>query len=315
MTPHALGLVVNRTARRVKRRYLRRDPFWRGYVPDDLVRLTGCLAELDDVVAEFHDAGVGAVATLGGDGSAHRLVDAVLRRYPEGDAPMVLVLAGGTMNGVARALGTGGAPEAVLRAAVADIAGMRPRVHARNVLRVTDARGGRARHGFGFATGLAYRAYQSYYRRPEPGIVAAVRASLLPLTAALFGGSFYDGVHLEVSAEGAPWLPEPPHTVVASVLDSPLLWFRPFGSPLGDAAAFHLGATSMRPREVAPRLWSIFRGTCRHPRLRVGRIRDASVRGNTGCLIDGDLYPGGGMVDVRLSAGPRLRFLVPAGAP
>lgn len=144
-------------------------------------------------------------------------------------------------------------------------------------------------------------------------MVDAVRASLLPLKAALFGGPFYDGVRLDVRTEGAPWLPDPPHTLVASVLDNPLLWFEPFGSPLGDATAFHLGATSMRPREIAPRLWSLFRGRCRHPRLRIDRTRDATVRGDIGYLIDGDLYPGHGAVDVRLTVGPRLRFLVPEG--
>lgn len=306
-----IGLVVNPAARVAKRCIVRRAPFWRGDVPDDLVRLTGSLEELDEAIAAFRDAGVRTVAVLGGDGSVHHLVDAVLRCYEEADAPMVLALAGGTMNGLPRALGTGGAPESVLRGAVAALAGATPRVQVRHVLRVSDARDGRVRYGFSFATGLVYRIYQHYYGNPEPGMVDAVSASLLPLKAALFGGPFDDGVRLDVCAEGAPWLPEPPHTVVASVLDNPLLWFKPFGSPLGDAQAFHLCATSMRAREMAPRLWSIFRGRCRHPRLRIDRARDATVRGEIGYLIDGDLY-GGGAVDVRLTVGPRLRFLVPA---
>lgn len=307
-----LGLVVNPAARAVQRRHLGREPFWRGLVPDELVRLTGNLEELDGAIAAFRDAGVRAVAGLGGDGSTHHLVDAILRRYEEVDAPMVLALAGGTMNGLPRALGTGGAPEGVLRAAVAALAGSMPQVRMLHMLRVTDVRDGRTHYGFSFATGLVYRVYQQYYRNPEPGMVDAVAASLLPLKAALFGGSFYDGVRLDVRAEGAPWLPEPPHTLVASVVDQPLLWFRPFGSSLGNAAGFHLGATAMRPSEIAPRLWSIFRGRCRHPRLRIGNTRDVTVRGNVGYLIDGDLYPGDAAVDVRLTVGPRLRFLVPA---
>ena len=311
-----LGLVVNLSARAVQRRHLGREPFWRAHVPDGLVRLTRSLEDLDAAVAAFREEGVRLVAVLGGDGSLHHLVDAVIRLYEEADAPVVLALAGGTMNGLPRALGTGGAPEGVLRAAVAALADEAPPVHARHMLRVADARDGSTRHGFSFATGLVYRVYQRYYRAPEPGIADAVLASLLPLKAALVGGSFYEGVHLDVRSDGAPWLPEPPHTLVASVVDNPLLWFEPFGTPLGDTAAFHLGATSMRPREIALRLWPIFRGRCRHPRLRVGRSRDTTVRGDIGYLIDGDLYPGGGAVDVRLTVGPRLRFLVPdASAP
>jgi diacylglycerol kinase-like protein len=308
----SLGLIVNATARAVKRRHLGRRPFWLPYVPARLVRLTRSLEELDAAVAAFREEDVRVVAVLGGDGSLHHLVDAVLRCYAETEAPLVLALAGGTMNGLARALGTAGAPERVLRAALAHLAGDGPPVRAQHVLRVADALDGRFRHGFSFATGLVYRAFQEYYRASQPGIVDAVRASLLPLKAALVGSPlFYAGVQLDVRSGGAPWLPESPHTLVASVMDRPLLWFEPFGAPLSDAAAFHLAATSMRPREIVPRLWSIFRGRCRHPRLRIDRSRDATVRGNIGYLIDGDLYPGGGAVDVRLTVGPRLRFLVP----
>jgi hypothetical protein len=65
----------------------------------------------------------------------------------------------------------------------------------------------------------------------------------------------------------------------------------------------------MRPRELAPRLWSIFRGRCRHPRLRVGQVREASVRGETGFVIDGDLYRTGGVVELALAIGPRISFV------
>lgn len=306
-----LGLIVNAAARRVRRRFAGRDPFWRMHVPEGLVRVTRSLEELDAAVVAFRAEAVRVVAVLGGDGSLHQLVDALLRIYSGKETPTVLALAGGTMNGLARALGTGGGPEAMLRATIAALQKGALTIRERHVLRIADAQDGRVRHGFSLATGLVYRAFQDYYRDPEPGLRDAVRASLRPLSAALFGGPFYEGVQLDVRVGGAPWLAESPHTLVASVLDQPLLWFRPFGAPLGDTAEFHLAATSMRPREIAPRLWSIFRGHCHHPRLRIDRSRDAIVRGNIGYLIDGDLYPGGGATDVRLTVGPRLGFLVP----
>jgi hypothetical protein len=315
MAPHvSLALVVNPAARGVRRRYLRGEPFWRACLPEAHVRVTRTLEDLDRVVAEFREAGIRAVAMLGGDGSLHRLAEALFRHYDEPSAPIVLALAGGTMNGLARSLGSGGRPEHVLRAALAAVetGGGLP-VRARYLLRVTDILAGRTHHGFGFAAGLAFRAFQEYYRRPEPGVADALRASLLPVTAALCGGAFYRGPRLEVLVEGAPWLSEPVHTVVASVTDNPFLWFRPFGAPLGDAPAFHLAATGMRPRELAPRLWSIFRGRCRHPRLRVGHVREARVRGESGYVIDGDRYPADGAVELDLAVGPRLRFLASPG--
>lgn len=309
----SLGLVVNASARTVKRR-LGRTPFWSTMLPTRLVRITQNLEELDSAIDAFRGEGVSVVGVLGGDGSVHHLVDTLLRRYPESETPLVLALAGGTMNGVARALGTGGAPERVFHAALAVLAADAPSIEVHRVLRIEDRRAGGIRHGFGFATGLVYRAFEDYYRAPAPGLTDAVRASLRPFTAALLGSSFYSGLHLDVCSGGSPWLPEPAHSLVASVLDQPLLWFRPFGAGLGDTAAFHLAATAMRPHEIAWRLWSIFRGRCRHPRLRVDHCQDATVRGNIGYLIDGDLYPGGGVTDVRLTVGPRLRFLVPTRA-
>jgi hypothetical protein len=226
---------------------------------------------------------------------------------------MLLLLPGGTVNGIARALGSCGPPQRLLRSVLAALADGTPAIRVRHVLRVADARDGRTRYGFSLAAGLPFRvAERYYYRASEPGLLDAVRSMIaLPLRAALFGGTRFDGLGLDVAAGAAPWLPEPPHTVLASVLDDPLPWLRPFGAPLGDVAAFHLGATSMRPREIAPRLWSIYRGRCRHPRLRTGPVAEATVRGPLGDLIDGDLYPGRDGVDVRLTVGPRLRFLVP----
>jgi hypothetical protein len=197
-----------------------------------------------------------------------------------------------------------------LRAAVAALAIGMPALDERRLLQVTVS-GGANRLGFGFATGLVYRAFRSYYRRPQPGRADAIRASLLPLTG--IAGGFYDGVTFEVEADGAPWLAEPAHSLVASVVDRPVLWFQPFGPPLGEAAAFHLAATAMRPLELAPRLWSVFRGRCRHPRLRAGPVRDVIIRPAHGYVIDGELYPVDRGVDLRITLGPSLRFLIPRG--
>jgi len=307
-----LGLIVNTAARAVKRRYLNRTPFWREHLHENSIRLTDTLTELDDAVAAFRKAGVRVVATLGGDGTLHHFVAAVLEHYGETETPVVLPLAGGTLNGIARALGAGKPPDRLLPWAIDVLARGEAPVEARPVLRVSDAVDGRVRYGFGLAAGVPFRIAQRYYRAREPGLSHAIWTMIaLPLGNAIFGGRLFEGLELDVRADGVPWLADASHTVVASVLDAPLLWFRPFGAPLGEADAFHLGATNMRPRQMASRLWSIYRGRCTHHRLRTGPSRDAIVRGESGYLIDGELYSGGGRVDVRVTVGPRLRFLVP----
>lgn len=299
----SLGLVVNAGARAVKRRYLR-HPFWRGYLPDDWVRVTANLAELRDAISGFRQQGVHVLAALGGDGTLHYLVDALIREYAAERLPHVLALAGGTMNGIPRALGSGGAPDAVFRDV---LRGGRSTLRPTRLLRVVDARDKQERHGFSFATGLVYRALEHYYRGRNPGWIAAVRASLVPLTASL------DTIRLQATVNGAPWLREPPHTLAASVFANPLLWFRPFGAPLENETSFHLGATSMRRSEIAPRLLSIFRGSCRHERLRVGTARDVAVQGDGGIgyVMDGEMYPVDAGFDMRLTLGPELCFVMP----
>jgi hypothetical protein len=292
---------------------MREQPFWRVHLPDELIRLTGTLQELNDAVVDFRKSKVRVVAGLGGDGTVHHLAEALLRHYGEVAAPIVLALAGGTMNGLPRALGSGGRPDLALEAAVRCCSTGSPPVRHIHLLCVTEATG-IARHGFGFATGLVFRAYQDYYRSPDPGMVDAIRATLLPVRAALFGGSFFDGISIEVRADdGKNWLAEPVNALMASVLEKPLLWFEPFGPFAADSSSFHMVATSMRPRELAPRLWSVFRGRCRHPRLRVGQYKRVSIRSDTGYLIDGELFRGGVASDLTLTVGPQLSFLAPFG--
>jgi hypothetical protein len=307
-----VGLIVNPLAGKVNRRYLQRAPFWRRHLAAAMVRIPADFTELDAAIVAFRAARVDVVAVLGGDGTLHHVVDALLRHYSAAAAPIVLALGGGTMNGVAQALGIRGRPERILESALTRLMAGRSAIREQPLLRISNARNGNASHGFSFATGLVYRAFHGYYRSRGPRLLAAIRASLLPITGVL-GGRFYDTVRIDVDAGGEAWLAES-HTLLASVLANPLLWFTPFGATVPDHTTFGLAATSLRPFEIVPRLWSIFRGRCRHPRLRVGPAEEAAVRAvGIGYLIDGDLYEADGGFDVRLAVGPPLRFLAALG--
>jgi diacylglycerol kinase family enzyme len=273
------------------------------------VWLTRDLDELRAAVASFRARGVRVVAALGGDGTLHHLVNALFDRPGSDDAPAVLPLAGGTMNGLARAFGTGGPPGGTLHAAVAALERAVPPLRRCRLLQITGDPQSPSRLGFGFAAGLVFRAFQSYYRRPDPGLADAIRASLLPLTLLVRDS---DGVtSFEVVADGEAWLPEPAHSLAASVVHRPVLWFEPFGAPLADPDAFHLAATSMRPRELAPRLWRVFRGRCKHRRLRTGSAREVRFRAPAGYVLDGELYHASPYCDLTLTMGPSIRVLVP----
>jgi hypothetical protein len=305
----AFALLVNAQARGARRGRWSPEAWRRAGLPDERIRVTRHLGELAPAVTGLRAEGVEVIAALGGDGTLHHLVNVLLA--DEGTpAPAVLPLAGGTMNGLARALGGGGPPPRVLRRTITAWSVGRRRITERRVLQVA-APGAESttRLGFGFAAGLVYRALSDYARRPDPGLVDAVRASLLPLTG--LRGGFYDWPPMEIEADGVPWLPEPAHSAAASIVPRPLLWFEPFGGPLRDRDTFHFAATAMAPRELVPRLWSVFRGRCRHPRLRTGSARDVTLRAVRGYVLDGELLPCAPPADLRIRLGPVLRLAAP----
>jgi diacylglycerol kinase family enzyme len=274
------------------------------------VRLTRNLDELGHALVDFRAAGVRVVAVLGGDGTLHQLVNALPLLGDLAEAPAVLPLAGGTMNGLARAFGTGGSPARTLDAALDALERSEQPIRACRLLRVTGCPTSPGRLGFGFAAGLVFRALESYYRRPEPGLIDAIRASLLPLRGLIRG--FDDAMSFPVEADGRAWLPEPAHSLVASVVHRPLLWFEPFGPTLADPGAFHLAATSLRPHELVPRLWAVYRGRCRHPRLRTGSVREVRLSAPGGYVLDGELYRSPASTNIVIELGPAIRLMVPA---
>lgn len=306
--PQSLGLIVNAHARRVRRDFLPKDRFWEGLLSDAAVRITSTLPELEDAVMEFVGRGIDVVACLGGDGTMHRTVGALLRLRQSESGPSVLPMAGGTLNGLAHAHGTAGKPAQTLRLALAVAGTGRLTGRERRLLNVRSASYGAPLYGFTFAAGLPARAAKIYYRQANPGVLDAVRVSLIPVTAAVLGGGFYAPTRLEVTIDGATPLSEP-HTIVAGVVENPFLWFRPFGPLRRDAVGFHVTVASMRPREIAPRLWKMYSGRCSHPRLYTGTAEAATIRGEEGFVIDGEWFPFHEQFEVQLTSGPVIRIL------
>jgi len=302
----SLALVVNPSAKYVKKRFLCHDRFWEGIIPEELVGMTRSLDELEAVIDRFRVMGVRNIACLGGDGSLQHLVNTVLRSFGADKKPAILPLAGGTMNGLARAMTGSMPPRIALKAAYAG----RYTVERRNILKVSNIGDGCDLYGFSFATGLPVRALENYYRAKEPGIADALRASMLPITGMLFRNSFYRPTGIELKAGDDRW-PVHPHSILASVLENPLLWFRPFGSVGETSGEFYLAATDMSPAALALRIWPIFRGRCRHPGMRTGQVTCVTVRTATGYVIDGELGGIGESLAFRISLGPEVDFLVP----
>ena len=163
-----IALVVNPKAGRVRRRDLVRDPFWQRHLPEAAVFVTADLAGLDAALCRLRARRPAVIACLGGDGSLHHLLAAALRHYGPAELPVVLPLAGGTVNGLAHAVGTGGPPEALLAAALARAREGAVPGRRLALLEIREA-GGEVRRGFTLAAGLAARAVAHYDRRGARG--------------------------------------------------------------------------------------------------------------------------------------------------
>lgn len=298
---------MNANARRVRRHYLPRDRFWQRLLPDASVRVTRNLVELRAALSSFEAQGVDIVACLGGDGTLNCVVSAILQRWDGRNAPAVLPLAGGTLNGLARAYATAGAPARTLAAALDAASTGQLRVRPWRVVSVRAASARDPLFGFTFAAGLPARAAKLYYRRADPGKLDLFRVSALPLTASIFGGSFYAPTELEVTLDGTRPLAAP-HTFVAGVVENPFQWFRPFGPTPNDGSGFYFAAASLRPRDIAPHLWSIYRGRCIHPEVYVGTGKEAEIRCGEGFVMDGELVSLDELVKLRLTLGPAIRI-------
>lgn len=309
LSPAPLVLVVSAPSGRVRRRFLPADRFWDRCLPASGVFITRSLPDLDRAVEAIRARPPQVIACLGGDGALHHLTGALLRHFEPGRAPVLLPLAGGTLNGLARAFGTGGAPEATLRAALTRIGAGPVPCRTLPVLEIADPAEPARRYGYTFAAGLPARACRIYYRG-APGARGVIRVSLLAAASAAGGGAFAapDPLRLWIDGREAA----PPHSFVAGVVDRPFLWFAPFGPAGPPGAAFRIAAASLPPRAMVPRLWRIFRGRCRHPGLRLGGADRVRLEGGGGYVIDGEMFAPDREFDLRLSRGPELRFMTPA---
>lgn len=305
------GLIVNPHARGVRRRFLPRDRFWRDLVPERNIRITHDLASLARACADFAANGIGQVACLGGDGTTNAAINAIVAEWGEEPLPLLLPLAGGTNNGLAYARGLRGAPGPLLRRAMAALAQGRLRACNARLLSLQEA--DRRRLGFTFTTGFTTRAARVYYRAPDPGLGALLRAAALPLTAWLGEPDFFAPTGLVVSVNGErPTVM--PHTIVAGTVERPFGLFRPFGRIRDAEAPLHLAMASLPPWQIVTRLWSIYRGTCEAEGMSILTTRSVALWLTAGedYLIDGEIWPAPADGAIFLSAGPCFPIVDPA---
>ncbi len=266
---------------------------------------------LHDAVRRIVGTGTRVVALLGGDGTLHRVLTDLVATSGEDALPDLVMLPGGTMNGVSKTLGMPDSPSRVLEAVRRDRVVVRELYCLRIDTRLPDGTT-RRDYGFTYANGLLFRIFADYASRSAPNLLDALRVTTLPVRSLVGDRTFFSPAHIEVHTDDAPLVAGPAQVVLASTLENPTLFFHPFGRPLEGRPAFHVIANDMRPGEITLRLLPILLGRLRaHPRHRLGDLHSLETIASEGYLIDGDVYPTEGRFESHITIGPRLRFLVP----
>jgi diacylglycerol kinase family enzyme len=315
-------LIVNPRARVVNRKYQKeKDRFWERHLEPGQYSVPETLDELTHEIRQIGQPDIKYLGILGGDGTIHQVITALINNTAP-PYPSVLALRGGTMNSVANNVGQIEAPEKILEEFLLKLAsGAEPAGALKYPIRVSEqpleassgAENQRTSYCFTFANGVIVRFFAEYYNHPNPGFNHAVRLLLRIFSRGMLStrGSknFLAPVEMEIRA-GSQEVPSGKvNLVVASSLDNPVLWFRPFGQELNGRPQFHCIVNAMERKEIVRNMWDLFVGKCHHPLNWVQMIQEIEINSSEGYTMDGEVYPLEGPARINLSLGPGIPFV------
>jgi diacylglycerol kinase family enzyme len=270
------------------------------------------LERLDDEAGRLAQSPPSIIGIHGGDGTLHRVVAALIRRFGERPLPPIALLTGGTMNVVASSLGIRAEPLGLLSELAHDARADRPpQTVARRCLRVGDA------HGFVFGNGFMANFLEEYYARPGYGASRAMWILARTFSSATVSGAYAQRVfrkfagRVTVDGQPLPWrtLTGLSAATVREVGMGFKLNHRADEDPdRFSVLAIHAGALSLAVdlvpvhlgQGIAPaRAWSAV----------AGKMLIEPDDGENLYTVDGDLYRSSGPLEVGI--GPRLQFVRP----
>jgi diacylglycerol kinase family enzyme len=304
-----IGVIANARAGRLRRhpRTIRR---LREAAGDDAVFATRSAAELRGALAALRDRGTDLLVIVGGDGSVTGTLTPLLREWPARALPAIALTRGGTVNTIARSLGSPGPPERVVRHL------LRGGAHTvrRRALVEARAEGGAPHHGMIFVNGGGERFLEIYHHESRRGVPGALAVIARISASVLAGGDLARRVFAPFCAElvvdGAVQ-PAGDYTVMAAAgIPDIGLGFAPFHTAGSDLDHIHLTVTAADAGALLREL----------PALRIGRERrrsplhhfaprEAHIRTPDPIpwSLDAESFPPARELNVR--AGPALDFV------
>ncbi len=282
-------------------------------VSNDNLRVTHSPQEVEPALLEAAAAGVETLVIVGGDGSVTGTLTPLLRSWPSGEFPSVVLAGGGRLNEIAHALGTRGSPDTILaRLLDADRA---PRSVRRRVLKIQPAALG-TRYGLTLCVGFPARwlaeSEQTSGRGPAGGLFVTARA----VGSALLGGELsrelFAPIDAKIWLDGESAETESITGLVARTIAEPGLPVRPLSPTVPENECFHLAISRAGPAALglAAALQGLgLSGAALASDEREVRSLEIRFGDRTAYAVDTDALPATAVLRVEL--GPAIRFLSP----
>lgn len=260
-------MIVNARAGRA-----RRDPGLAGrlraVIGADAVIVTRAPDEVAPALAALRERGTDTLLLVGGDGSVTGTLTPLLRGWPADALPALALTRGGTVNTIAKSLGSAGAPERVAARLLRAAGGAVRRRRA--VVRVV-ADDGEPVFGMIFVNGVGVRFLDVYHDDSSRGVVGALSVIARVAGSAVSGGqlarSMFAPFRAELVVDGEA-LPAADYTVMAAAGIRDIgLGFAPFYTAGRDPEHIHLAVCAAGALSLVREL----------PALRLGRRLPGSV--------------------------------------
>jgi diacylglycerol kinase family enzyme len=303
----SLGVIFNPNALGVRRRHGLRDRLSAILGRAGELVETRVPEELAQAVVRFQRAGVGLVATCGGDGTNLATITEVVRAYGPGALPTLAFLRGGTVNTVAENLKIHGEPDEILARLVSWLArGEEPPQTGQDLLQVNGL------YGFLFAAAMGARFLEAYYGGPRPGTAWAGILAARTVASSLIDGAFarwlFAPVDAELEVDGAPAALDGggPRLLVASTVPDVGIGMRVAWQAGRQPARFHLVASRLSTTRMALQLHRVLGGLPLRggPHLdRLAQRARISFAAPQTFTLDGELFR---ERQVEIAVGPRL---------
>jgi hypothetical protein len=312
--PRRIGVLLNPLSGRV-RRQLPRFRALLQQLPGATVAQAHEPAQIDTAIHGWALTADDLLVVVGGDGTLQAALTSLL--HPDGGhMPQVLVVPAGTTNMSASAIGLRGSPFRVIKALVRELNQGRHAARERPlaVLQVTDSNSPRVQCGMFFGAGTIVTGVRYYHQQVRP---TGLKGLAGPLTAfvrmllALFSrraGHLLPVVDARLTLNGAvreaPWL-----LILATTLDRLLLGSTPFWGT--EPQPMRLTAISQTPARLCRALPAVLRGRPtaamrRDPSYLSSNLQQAGIEHLREYLLDGEIYPVAGTLDLKTSTPVRF---------